>query len=149
MSVRFRQKANTDWLRFSFIFWYNVAVKVKLFSKKNYFKLQVQEIWLAMLFPKFVDSVLWWPTDHMLLLWFLCSRYGKYKKKKRSMWSHCHWYRSCLKITKKWNFLEFSYWNMHWCPNEHIVESKHSENPPLVLTNLIQVIMWHIRHQEI
>ena len=32
------------------------------------------------------DNILWCPTNHMLFLWFLCSRYGSVMKKvKKSM----------------------------------------------------------------
>ena len=37
---------------------------------------------------------------------------------------------------------------MHWCPKNHMAESKCFENPPLVLTDLIQTVMWPIRHQR-
>ena len=52
---------------------------------------------------------------------------------------------------KSWkcNFLAFSYWNIHWCSKDHMAESKYSEKPPLVLTNLIQTVMWPIRYQKI
>ena len=30
------------------------------------------------------DNILWCPTDHMLLLWFLCSRCGSVMKKKKT-----------------------------------------------------------------
>ena len=50
---------------------------------------------------------------------------------------------------KKHNLLTFLHPNTHRCPKDHMPEIKYSERPPLSLTNLVQIVVWSVRHQEI
>ena len=37
---------------------------------------------------------------------------------------------------------------MHKCPKDHRAESKYSERPHLPLTNVVQIVIRSVRHQE-
>ena len=74
-------------------------IKKNHFPKKKSFQPPVQEIWLANVFSKFetlkklkFQEKKSYGADHMLLLWYLSSKYGsvmiKLKKSMRSHWHH-------------------------------------------------------------
>ena len=84
------------------IFRYNDAfVRVKPFSKTKFFLAtsirnmaakNISEIWSHDNFLISGDNILWCLTDHMHLLWFLCSRYGSVMKKKEKILWFCWHY---------------------------------------------------------
>ena len=53
------------------------------------------------------------------------------------------------KSQKKHNLLTFLHPNIHRYPKDHMPEIKYSERPPLSLTNLVQIVVWSVRHQQI
>ena len=53
------------------------------------------------------------------------------------------------KSQKKHNLLTFLHPNIHRCPKDHMPEIKYSERPPLPLTNLVQIAVRSVRHQQI
>ena len=50
---------------------------------------------------------------------------------------------------QKHNFLTFLHPDKLRCPKDHMTESKYSKRSPLLSTNLVQIVMWSVRHQEI
>ena len=79
----------TEWLKFSSFLGIMLLLSEK---RKLFFWIPVPEIWLPKTSPKFETMTIFWisgdsilscPTDHMCLLWFVCSEVY-WKNKKRS-----------------------------------------------------------------
>ena len=140
-------KSNTDWPRFSLFF-----NKVLLISKQNNFQKKILfshqckkcgwqkysqnlKSWKNLNIRRQYLMVLSWSHPFVMVSVFWAWKCNV-KKKKRTceaeMMPQNH---------RKCDFLAFSYWNLHWYPKDHIVERKDSENSPLALTNLIQIVM--------
>ena len=156
MSIRIRQSPILTVP--DFLFWYNVVyIKVKPFFKKIVFShwykkygwqkcSQNLKPWKYWNFRR--QYLLVSSRSHAFVMVSMFEVWKCNKKIKKHVIS-----LAPLQVMpqnhKKCNFLAISYWNTHCCPKDHMAESKYSEKPPLVLTNLIQIVMWPISHQEI
>ena len=158
MSVRIRRSPiPTESGFLYFLIKYCLYQSKTIFQKKNFFfQPPVHEIWLTKVFPKseetfkrleFQEIISY---DAQYIAWFCYVFYiWKCNDKNKKACDLIGAAGDHVSKSQKCNFMAFSYWNMHRCPKDHMAESKYSENLPLVLANLIQIVMRPISHQKI